>query len=337
MPKPPDLSALYAAILDDPDDVARRLGYADALQEAGDPRGELIARMAADPERRLPTHHLRSTDYGDDEELIALYKKQAKRWVDPLKPYLGLENAEWWCGVIDEMKVDTAKLAKGAATVFAAMPIRTLSLVGRKAALAQLAAVDEMRCVRTLSLSTFERQPPVSAKQLAALAGPAFAGVRTLSLYKNDLDDAALEVVLGAGGAPLRALTLSHNRVTVAGARLLATAPRAAALEELTLDFNPIGDEGGAAIAAALGGLRRLALWGCGVGDDTVRAIAANRRLGGLEHLDLTGARLSAPAFRALLDSPAGRSLRALRMQRSDVPAAHRAEWRTRFPDSESF
>lgn len=43
----PDLRALEAAILADPEDPAGYVVYADALQAAGDPRGELIALQAA--------------------------------------------------------------------------------------------------------------------------------------------------------------------------------------------------------------------------------------------------------------------------------------------------
>lgn len=43
-----ELDTLYAAVLEDPDDDARRAVYADALQLRGDPRGEIIALQLAD-------------------------------------------------------------------------------------------------------------------------------------------------------------------------------------------------------------------------------------------------------------------------------------------------
>lgn len=42
-----ELDALYQAVLDDPDDDARRAVYADALQQRGDVRGEIIALQLA--------------------------------------------------------------------------------------------------------------------------------------------------------------------------------------------------------------------------------------------------------------------------------------------------
>ena len=42
-----ELDTLYAAVLEDPDDDARRAVYADALQQRGDPRGEIIALQLA--------------------------------------------------------------------------------------------------------------------------------------------------------------------------------------------------------------------------------------------------------------------------------------------------
>jgi uncharacterized protein (TIGR02996 family) len=46
-PQVDELAALFAAVLDDPDDDARRAVYADALQQRGDVRGELIALQLA--------------------------------------------------------------------------------------------------------------------------------------------------------------------------------------------------------------------------------------------------------------------------------------------------
>lgn len=45
-----ELDTLYAAVLEDPDDDARRSVYADALTQRGDPRGEIIALQLAGSE-----------------------------------------------------------------------------------------------------------------------------------------------------------------------------------------------------------------------------------------------------------------------------------------------
>lgn len=51
----PDLAALWDAVYADPDDAAARLVLADALQSAGDPRGELIALQEAEANGTAPS------------------------------------------------------------------------------------------------------------------------------------------------------------------------------------------------------------------------------------------------------------------------------------------
>jgi uncharacterized protein (TIGR02996 family) len=72
-----DLAALERAVFANPDDDAPRLVLADALLEAGDPRGELIAlqcRETLDKEQRAR-----------EKELIASH---GKTWLGPLAPIL---------------------------------------------------------------------------------------------------------------------------------------------------------------------------------------------------------------------------------------------------------
>ena len=73
-------AALLAEIADQPDDDHARLVYADQLQLAGDPRGELIALQLAarDPERQ--------------RELVAAH---GRTWLGPLAPLVDLEDCRF--------------------------------------------------------------------------------------------------------------------------------------------------------------------------------------------------------------------------------------------------
>lgn len=69
-----DEAALLAAVYASPADDAPRLVYADALQEKGDPRGELIALQCAGAE---------------EKKAKALVKAHGKQWLGALAPVLG--------------------------------------------------------------------------------------------------------------------------------------------------------------------------------------------------------------------------------------------------------
>src|SRR5262245_64243242 len=92
--------AFLQAVVENPDDDAPRLMYADWLEERGDPRGEFIrvqvalARSAEDDERR-PEWTAR------EKVLLDLYKSE---WTAPLR---GLAVACWFRrGFVDEVTLD---------------------------------------------------------------------------------------------------------------------------------------------------------------------------------------------------------------------------------------
>jgi uncharacterized protein (TIGR02996 family) len=73
---------LLAAVYANPDDLAARLVYADALNDLGDPRGELIARQCS----------------GDDaRELLAVHRKT---WLGALAPVLHPDGREFVNGFL---------------------------------------------------------------------------------------------------------------------------------------------------------------------------------------------------------------------------------------------
>jgi uncharacterized protein (TIGR02996 family) len=75
-----DPAALYAAVYAAPDDDGPRAVLADALQEAGDPRGELIALQLRE--------HAGSATPELRDRAQALIQEHAKAWLGPLRPII---------------------------------------------------------------------------------------------------------------------------------------------------------------------------------------------------------------------------------------------------------
>ena len=77
-PRRRDLEALHAAVYAAPDDDAPRAVLADALQDAGDPRGELIALQLRE--------HAGDATSEMRERARALVRKHGKTWLGELRP-----------------------------------------------------------------------------------------------------------------------------------------------------------------------------------------------------------------------------------------------------------
>lgn len=105
-----------------------------------------------------------------------------------------------------------------------------------------------------------------------------------LELGDNSLGDAGIAALIGSANlGGLRQLGLSQNEVTPSGAGLLSDAPPQ--LDSLDLCHNPLGAEGGAAVAEALRRLRvtRLSLAGCELDGRQLSTILDAGRLSALD------------------------------------------------------
>jgi uncharacterized protein (TIGR02996 family) len=87
-----DLAALLSAIYERPDDDALRSVYADALQDAGDPRGEFIALQ------------LKGVSNGRTKQLASRW---AQVWLGELAPIV--ITSDWKRGFADAVVVDIFK------------------------------------------------------------------------------------------------------------------------------------------------------------------------------------------------------------------------------------
>jgi uncharacterized protein (TIGR02996 family) len=77
-------AALEQALVEDPDDLAAHMAYADFLQERGDPRGEFISvQLALEDPARPPRDRVRLEAH--EQELLAAH---AREWLGDLAPHL---------------------------------------------------------------------------------------------------------------------------------------------------------------------------------------------------------------------------------------------------------
>ena len=104
--------------------------------------------------------------------------------------------------------------------------------------------------------------------------------LHSLCLSENIIKDTGVIALTQSHLPYLRSLELVSNFITVQGARELASYIQYAEhqLETLTLDYNPLGDEGVEALVQALrastSSMRRLSLGDCGLGDASCTALS---------------------------------------------------------------
>jgi uncharacterized protein (TIGR02996 family) len=236
------------AVLEDPDDDAPRLVYADWLEERGEPRGEFIrtdcalARLAADDPRRPALEERR-------RQLLA---EHGDAWLGPLR---GL--AYGWGfrrGFVEEVTADARHFHQHADAFFTA-PLRLVRLLHAGGVIQSLAECRHLRRLRALHLTDNN----LGNRGLSTLlASPSLGGLTTLRLGNNGLTDTGAVLLANASNlAGLEVLNLSRNAIGDAGAEALAASPNLRRLTSLHLGSNLIRDAGAHALAAGPG-LRRL-------------------------------------------------------------------------------
>jgi uncharacterized protein (TIGR02996 family) len=267
---------LLRQILANPDDLAIRGVYADELQAAGDPRGELIAlELAPASERASPAHRARHA---------VLVARHAATWW----PELARHRIHTRAGFLDRVACDAATLA-AARDVFARELVRDVELVDGNVdtfPLSELAWQEHVthftaRAWFANALFALARAPlgdrlvslDVGASNLdrnIVPLGNALPACRTLVLAQNRHLGRHLPRLLDwrALGA-LEVLDLSRTSVTPELlAELLALDLHS--LRHLRLSGNPIGNLGPRLLVDALPRMPALAcveLVGCDIDD----------------------------------------------------------------------
>ena len=275
-------ATLLQAILDDPDDLAARRVYADALIADGDPRGELINVQCALEE---------ATERGPlakrERELLATH---AKTWIEP---YGGaIFRPEFRRGFLENAFVNTKKFLPVASTLLDREPITSLHMRELTVAnAATLGAVAGLGRVRTLRVT----ESKLATQGTATLFAHPLPRLRSLNLYQAGIDDGGL-AHLDALLPQLERLNLAGTRVTYDGlAKLLADSRLA---------------------------LRYLHLNWLVPGTDGATFLAEHLALPNLTHLDLSSSHLANQDLQHLARNVVFRGLRGLRAEYNKLQGA---------------
>jgi uncharacterized protein (TIGR02996 family) len=309
----PEYRALFAGVVERPDDDAPRLVLADWLEENGHPERAELIRLQIELER-TPRHDPRHAELRRRD---AEFNKLKWDWMLPIS---GLGHAHFdpfyrrgfqysltsrhWKAFNDQ-----------ADKLFALAPLQELHVVTlpprNVKALSRSPHLPRLRKLRLhvkfgeadffllvnkpliASLTGLDvkgsSEGKLGAAAAVALAGsPQMSGLTDLELSSFDLGDEGAAALAGSPfAANLTRLHLAYCGFGAAGARALAA--NLGPLYDLWLSSNPIGPEGAEALLCRreLAGLEVLHLSSCRVGPGGARALAAASHLRCLTGLDL--------------------------------------------------
>lgn len=340
------LDAIYANL----DDDGPRLVYADELQEAGDPRGELIAVQCELARLGYAVKQAHWDWIGDaladddvDPAHIAKLRRREKQLLD--------EHADRWLADAKKLNPLSLRFERGFVT-----HIETGASAGMGTKLTALREVFptldslDIPSLNGLDIAQIFAWPgfaelrnlrmPVSGVQ--GLVRLAKAKLRDLSLRCTDRNDyhlvpqlfewapfkglTALEVSsaaltadhatqLAASCGPLRELQLRSAKIGPGGAAALGGAKSLAQLEILSVISNGIGGKGVASLMK-LGKLHAIDLRKNKVGVEGAEALAGHKAL---RTIDLTGNTVSAEMIEAMCSGKGLGALRELCLQATHV------------------
>jgi uncharacterized protein (TIGR02996 family) len=268
------------AIIEDPDDDAPRLVYADWLDEHGQPERAELIRVECQLGRLLGSgpirHHLECRARqllcisdgvfkfeghlsepleARDRDLLAAH---GGRWAEPLHGLV--DSLAFRRGFVEEVGIRGRAFPAEAGDLFRLVPVRHASFSHVSPVLApHLAASPHLARLRSLSLA-HNRVAPRGGRALGE--SPHLAGLRTLELTHCRVGDAGLEALLSSPRlARLEALHLWNNDLGPASARLLASPRTLPRLEYLSAGCNQFGAVGERVLRERFGIRVRLGLW----------------------------------------------------------------------------
>ena len=322
-----DRDALFRTILENPDDDAPRLVFADWLEEHGEEaraefirvQCELAARAPGDPRRQIL-----------QEREAQLLRLHGSAWLKGFPVQGSRRIFSWRRGFVGAITLSIPEwLRVGARLVrwtpleevrFDGVVLRDLGRLAKSPPLGRVARIDlsfkqldvgalevlagipHLGRLRALKLSDNR----LTADGIRALARSPIAGqLRELDLNANDLGAGGAEALAEGNFARLADLDLGRTQAGDRGAEALARAGWLAAVTRLDLRADRITEWGVAALAAAgWSGLSELNLRLNGIGDGAAAALAGSPALATLRGLDLADNRIGPAGARALAASP---------------------------------
>jgi uncharacterized protein (TIGR02996 family) len=305
---------LLRAILEDPDDDAPRLVYADWLEENGDAdRAAFIraqVRLAHFDWRAIPPGverfpgELESLQRQADE----LWRRRKEQWLAELPAYLRRRRVRYHRGFVEELCGAPAHLLRVSARVWDRHPIRQLTIQDGPGELARVLALPQLGRVRKLSLMADLGK----GDRAAMAAADGLSGVRVLSVMGGNGDPAyaALARCPSLHGLADLFLDAGLRNVTPDGLAALTASDNVAGLVALRLDMIYLKEHSALVVARSprLAGLRFLRINGK-IGDEGARALCESPHLGGLQSLELRSFSSVSAASRAALRERFGAAL----------------------------
>jgi len=287
-------------VVQNPEDASARGVYADALIQAGDPRGTFIMLQA----------HLEGSMSPDKREeakreSAALLAANKAAWT---KLASGWAEVRFKGGFIHAIRAKASAFVNSGTALLAAEPVVDLTLTeandGELIALAAMPALAKVKAIalqgpfKDKGAAAFVKSPHLGSLRALNIAGasvgPGFAnavgylgGLVSLCLTGMAMGDVAV-AVLAEGLENLERLYLARNDLTDTAAESLANG-KSTKLKVLCLGGNEISDEGAEALATgrSLASLEHLELNQTGVADEGAQAIVKSRVLKSLRKLDL--------------------------------------------------
>jgi uncharacterized protein (TIGR02996 family) len=346
--------AFLRAIIENPDDDAPRLIYADWLDEQGQSeRAEFIrvqcqlARMAEEDPRRQALEERA-------EELFAEHKDE---WTAELPDFV--ERCEFRRGFLTRVIAPAAKFLKHPHALDHLPFVSDAWFWGVTPRLAPT-LLDLPFLARLTSLDLSGNQYGDTRAQAVA-ASPRVANLTALRLVRTRLTDSGVEALAASPHlSRLSVLDLGENRIGDRGLRALAESPYLRQLRSLSLaangrlgvpgvqaiagslqvtsfnlSYNFLRDEGTEVLVASahMSSLAKLNLSSCRIGNRGARALAASRHLLGLKRLNLDLNRIGVTGARALASSPYLSQLTWLGMRLNPLEDAGVEALRLRFGD----
>jgi uncharacterized protein (TIGR02996 family) len=280
---------LLQAVLDEPDDLASRRVYADALIAAGDPRGELI-NVQCDLATATPTAPAWAELVQTEGELLAAH---AKTWSAPFAGFLWHPTYER--GFIENAFVNTKKFIPACGELLEREPVTSLAMRELTVAAAGiLGARPELHRLRKLRIT----ESSLGAKGIQALFPAPLAQLRELNFYNAGIDDQGL-ALLAPMYAQLERLNLTATRVTYGALEHFLGDARLAKLAKLHLGALLPGTDGTGFLAEhlALPALTHLDLASSHVANEDLRHLASNTTFAKLRGLRLESNNLAGPGL----------------------------------------
>lgn len=314
-----DEAMLRAAIIADPDADEPRLVYADWLMERGDVRGELIRLQCAAPsfESRQRINEILSANWTTLAGPAATFTTQAS----------------FDRGFVDRVTMTIAAFLKHGEALFSTEPIRSWRVDNPKFTdreLERLGRAPAMERVRRLELA--QLNPDAKPRRpLAALArGTTFSSLRRLALDFCGESPGDWGTLFGTLAAPkLEAVHLHYNHGSAELYRALATNPSLNELRTIqeyrfrTLDGDDAASktvDAFTALAQHRPSLKHLETSQLAhVTDAALAPFFQPDSVVKLEHLSITGARLTDVTARTIAQSPSSRALRVLHTHNANI------------------